>query len=397
MAFCDTFTGIVGANPASRSGDLNAQIWGVSRTNTLVNLGQGQFNQWFSATMTGCSGNPVAMAPRDVQVCNGRVIDATSDHGGQSILAMYPKQPFDFAGRTGTVGFDVSDDSTDAHAAWPEFWITDQPVPAPASSTIPAQESAARNSVGFQVAGQCGSGGVLVDSMRVTRNYVAADLPFTGGGCVQKGSVSGGLNHFEVRVSQSQVQVYATNPGSTSLVLMATANNANLTFTRGLVWIEDVHYNACKDANQCNHSFTWDNVGFDGPAPYRDLSFDVPDAGTTNGSNLGWKITSTPTVLHTLPVFQLQTPTSVLVTYNYWVQGFPSDNTIPQFRLNGGPWHVTAPPTGASDGWATIGVTVPLSEVLTSNVSNTIEFRNGGTQQVVSNVNVILIAGSPVT
>src|SRR5581483_9367686 len=46
-------------------------------------------------------------------------------------LAMYPKQPFDFAGRTGTVVFDVSDDSGGMHAAWPEFWVTNLPVPDP--------------------------------------------------------------------------------------------------------------------------------------------------------------------------------------------------------------------------------------------------------------------------
>lgn len=397
VAFCDTFSSTAGANPASRSGDLNAQIWGVSRTQTLTNVGQQAYNPWFSATMVGCGANKTVFAPRDVQICNGKLVTALSDHEGQPYLAMYPKQPFDIAGRTGTVGFDVSDDSTDGHAAWPEFWWTDQPVPAPNGSDLPAQQAAARNSLGVSFAGNCGgnSNMVGVDLMFATRNYVTANLGFNGSGCVTKGSLSA-MNHVELRVSQSTVQVYMSNGGSTSLVLVATASNANLTMTRGVIWVEDVHYNACKFANQCDHGFAFDNVGFDGPAPYRDLSFDVPDAGTTNGSNLGWKITSTPTVLHTLPVFQLQTPTSVLVTFNYWVQGFPSDNTIPQFRLNGGPWHVTAPPTGASDGWATVGVTVPLSEVLTNNVSNTIEFKNAGTQQVVSNVNVILIAGSPV-
>lgn len=398
MAFCDTFSSIVGANPASRSGDLNAQIWGVSRTNTLVNLGGGLFSAWSNATLVGCGANQTVFAPHDVRVCNGKLVTALRDTETQPYLALYPKQPFDIAGRTGTVGFDVSDDSTDGHAAWPEFWWTDQPVPAPNGSDLPAQQSAARNSLGVSFAGNCGNNSnmVGVDLMFATRNYVASDLPFSGSGCVTKGSLNS-MNHVELRVSQSTVTVYMSNAGSTSLIPVATATNANLTMTRGVIWVESVHYNGCKFANQCDHSFAFDNVGFDGPAPYRDLSFDVPDAGTTNGSNLGWKVTSTPVALHTLPVFQLQTPTSVLVTYNYWVQGFPVDHTIPQFRLNGGPWHVTAPPTDASDGWATIGVTVPLSEVLTNNVSNLIEFRSGGTQQVVSNVNVILIAGSPVT
>ena len=44
---------------------------------------------------------------------------------------MYPKQPFDFAGRTGTIGFDVSNDTHGTHAAWPEVWMSYKPVPAP--------------------------------------------------------------------------------------------------------------------------------------------------------------------------------------------------------------------------------------------------------------------------
>ena len=61
---------------------------------------------------------------------------------------------------------------------------------------------------------------------------------------------------------------------------MATIANANLTFTRGLIWIEDAHYNANKFGCHCQaqHTFTWDNVGFDGPVVARDLAFDANDA-----------------------------------------------------------------------------------------------------------------------
>jgi hypothetical protein len=39
----------------------------------------------------------------------------------------------------------------------------------------------------------------------------------------------------------------------------------------------DVHYNADKFGNQRNNSFSWSDVGFDGPVEPRDLTFDVPD------------------------------------------------------------------------------------------------------------------------
>ncbi len=390
VAFCDSFDRPAG-DPATRSGDLNAEVWGVSRTSTLVNLGQGQLNEWPAATLTGCGATTKVLPPNDVRVCNGRVFAPVADNGAQPILALYPKQPFDIAGRTGTVVFDVSADSEGPHAAWPEFWWTDQPVPAPHAGELPAQASFARNSFGFVIASQCGVNHgtqIGIDQMTVTRNYTSAPLSFTTGACVTKGSATGALNHFEVRMSQDRVEVWGTDAGSTTLKLMATATNANLTMTRGLIWVENVHYNAGKFDNQADHEFAFDNIGFDGPAPYRDLSFDVPDNNA--GGSLGWLVTKAPLALHTVPVYRMQTPTSALVTFNW----NPQVPTVPSVRVNGGPWHDTAWPPG--DGgiftWRTIAVTVPVGEV--HDGVNTIEFM--GDPTVVANVNVILVAGRSV-
>lgn len=109
VAFCDTFDAAT-PNPATRSGDLNATLWGVSRTNMRVNLGQGELNDFLPATLLGC-GAPQQVPPRDVRICNGRVLEAAQDGGGQLIVTLYSKQPFDIAGRTGTVVFDLSADS----------------------------------------------------------------------------------------------------------------------------------------------------------------------------------------------------------------------------------------------------------------------------------------------
>ena len=73
----------------------------------------------------------------------------------------------------------------------------------------------------------------------------------------------------------NQVDVYATDAGKTTpLVHIAKITDANLSFTQGLVWLEDVHYNADKSLRtplQHDHTFTWDNVAFDGPRVARDL------------------------------------------------------------------------------------------------------------------------------
>ncbi len=394
VAFCEDFS-VAHPTPATtaRTGDLDPTLWGVSRTGTAVNAGQGQYNNFFQATLVGCGAAQTVTPPRDVRVCSGRLQDAINDGEGQTTLAMYPKQPFDFANRTGTVVFDVSADSDGPHAAWPEFWITDQPVPAP-KGELTTQFPYARNSFGFMVAADfCPAGQTSVYQMMATRNYAFALIPFTSTGCVTKGSPTGGLNHFEVRVSQTRVEVWASDAGSSAVKQIAVAASPNLSFTRGVVWIEDIHYNADKFSNQRNHDFGWDNVGFDGPAPYRDLTFDVPDANVAAGGGavrLGYPLSSSPLNVSVQGVHWLQTPTTALVLFNWWAQV----TSVPTVRVNGGPPHTLVWPFDPTTfGWRTIAIPVPFSEVHSG--TNTLSFTSSDST-AISNINVGLIAASPV-
>src|SRR5262249_22725404 len=123
----------------------------------------------------------------------------------------------------------------------------------------------------------------------------------------------GGFNHVEFRISQNKIEVYATDAGTTSpLKHIADVVNTNLSFTKGVIWIDDVHYNADKGPmdrpSQRNHTFAWDNIAFDGPLLARDLSFDVLDSMVplnegTGGVLLGWDSTPMkPVALTTLPM-----------------------------------------------------------------------------------------------
>ena len=86
------------------------------------------------------------------------------------------------------------------------------------------------------------------------------------------------------------------NLAATPLVHLATIPNANLNFTRGLVWLEDVHYNGDKFNSQRLHTFFWDNLGFDGPVLPRDLGFDVPDNNVPdNSTQAGPSVVATDT------------------------------------------------------------------------------------------------------
>jgi len=157
---------------------------------------------------------------------------------------MYPKQPFDISGgRTGTIAFDVSNDSHGGHSVWPELWYVDKPVPTP--FVHDALESVPANGFGVRLAGTCpaNSGGgcgarffcpeypesvpvVTVDAAWVVNNYVTTEadafsspppgtFTVTPVECVQASSGPGNMNHFELRVSQNEIDVYGIDAGAT--------------------------------------------------------------------------------------------------------------------------------------------------------------------------------------
>jgi len=443
QAFCEGFNQATPFDARfSRGGEVNGMIWGASRSTNAVNSGQGWEENIWATRVDGCGTTAMVYPPQDIRICNGRLYESINDHGtaadiedgGVLVKALYPKQPFDFAGRTGTVVFDLSADTSGDHAAWPEFWITDKPVPAPFAFGD-GWRTAPRHGLGIRIAANycpgdgCGSscfnsGGtqpLTILDASIYRNYnVQNNVPIVWDECVKQPPknnntiASDKMNHFEVRVSTNQIDVYATdafsgtwNPSSFPLKHIAKIPNANLSFTRGLIWIEDAHYNASKtDPGQDIHTFMWDNIGFDGPKTYRDLSFDVPDSLTptndhsavwANTVNLGYPIYSGHNVtLQVTGVFRNQTPTSALVTLN-WL-GDSTNSVVPSFRVNGGPWHDTPWPFTDGNLYSerTIDVTIPVSE--TKDGTNTIEFRSLDAQgwTVIHNINLILVAGASV-
>jgi hypothetical protein len=407
VAFCDSFDA-PDPTPASRSGDMNAELWGISRVGTHSNVGQRDLNNFYPATLVGCGAPLKVLPPNDVRICNGRLLEAFWDNQQQQSINIYPKQPFDIGGgRTGTVVFDVSADAEEPHAAWPEFWWTDKPVPAP-HADISGHAPYARHSFGFSIAGTffktpsapvgtpCGATRTTIDRVMVTRNYQRFDIPFTSVDCVTKGSATGALNHFELRINTNRAEIYASDAGSLDVRLIAFADGLGLTFTRGLIWMEHLSYNACKFNGQCDHTFAWDNVGFDGPDTYRDLSFDVPDANDPQGDGslgLGYLVgPGTTARLTTLPVFRKQTPTGAIVTFNWWAE---VDPVVPSFKLNGHQYTPAWPYTTENQGWGWRTIDVPVDLAHVPDGPNVLEFTSS-VGQIVANVNVILIAGAPV-
>jgi hypothetical protein len=410
-AFCETFNSPAGIG--NRAGDLNGTLWGVSRLTANENF-SAPANGWATSSLNPC-GEAATAAPHDVQICNGEVHDSLNDGGTVAALAMYPKQPFDFAGRTGKIVFDVSNDSQGNHAAWPELWVSDQPVPDPFTHESTLQ-SVPRNGFGIRFAGcsngTCprGNGTVGVDSAIVVNNYTSNDS-FNGGSLqvqtldsvTQSGP--GQLNHYEIDVSQGQIDVYATDaftPGSALPALrhIATIPNAGLSFTRGLVWLVDAHYNANKFNSQGDHTFTWDNVGFDGPVLPRDLAFDVPDnnGGSTsdpNGvpaTNLGYFIGANSSLNVVDPgLYNVGNASAALLTFGYYVQTPPSSFNV---SINGHAVNFAIPVQPQPYSPGTIAVPIPLADVVNGN--NTITFTTGGNPMTVMNIDLIMVGAAGV-
>ena len=421
--FCDTFDT---KNPgiASRTGDLDPNVWGVSRATGSVNFGGGVYNGWASTMLRTCNGTVRVSAPSDIVICNGQLRQASNDNasgvfgnGNVTVLAMYPKQPFDFAGRTGTVSFDISNDSRGIHAAWPEFWLSNLPVPTPFNH-FDSWQSLPEHGLGIRFAaavsagqyGLCPNGKNLdktrwtVDSAVVVRNYVMDDT--NGVGVRTKMAVqtldcvisppedSGIMNHVELKISQNQIDVYATDagvaPSPATLRKIAVITNANLSFSRGLIWLQDSHYNADKTEgpSQREHTFVWDNVAFDGPFTYRDFSYDALDANQPNGVylNLGKYSDANQTASwNVLNMPANPKAASVRVLFNFWPNSTPKTLNV---TVNGHAHPTPWPYPDTQGAWRTLAVTIPITDLVPG--TNVVQL--GSDQAMVtSNINIVLV------
>ena len=418
VAFCDTFDA---PNPViGRSGELDERVWGVSRVSGNTTL-DSNLNFWRPTDLVHCSGTLTGVRPPDdVRVCNGEVREALNDDDTVIALAMYPKVPFDFAGRTGTVSFDVTNDTHGTHAAWPEFWLTNAPVPAPFTHggdllSLPKHGFGIRFESFYNV-GQSDSvcpnngkrrWGLERGSIVVSRDYALDDpslgpatVSMTPLGCVTASSgPNGDKNHIELRIAQNRIEVWAADAGNpASLRIIGRVDNANLTFTRGLPWIEDAHYNSLKSIGcdtggvrhpdcQRMHTFAWDNFGFDGPSLGHDLTYDVLD--NPGSSNLGWRATrGSPLIKQTLPIepTDLARATNPSLLFNFYHVDAPLTF---EYSINGhahtGTWPFQSRRTY---NWRSIELPIDLSDLAAG--PNQVSIGFGSASAVVANINILL-------
>src|SRR5882724_1352147 len=98
------------------------------------------------------------------------------------------------------------------------------------------------------------------------------------------------LNHFEIQISQSRIDVYgsdfSTDNGNTfpNYKLLYSAN-INLPFTRGYVHFNARNHATIKYGFGPDVVFHWDNLGFDGPVIAAPRAYEIPDNSVVTSYN----------------------------------------------------------------------------------------------------------------
>ena len=356
-----------------------------------------------TATFCGATFQNIAVG-QDFKFCSGvdgrgnvsRQLHEVIEEGGDNIYvnSMMARQPFDFAGRTGTIVFEVDAKifpRNDGHGWWNEIWISEDPSPIPYQRGLPSVDSVARNSVGFVFQGTnwwdgCNKANMLngVTDVVVSTNYVMRDLTSTIDmfkapyGCFKVADSK--LNRFELRISKDMAELYASDAGMpSSLRLVMRVNNLNLAFTRGYISFQHTHYNASKSPAGSNQpgttpsqTFRWDNIGFDGPVITPLSGYDVPLPIKVSGGASSFGIPITPAATMTVTKVDLTGATKAMLNFNV----FPTLDIA--YSLNGNAWHTVKDPLNDVGNWRIRGhsIEVPLSELKTG--TNTISIKTVG-------------------
>lgn len=297
-AFCETFNEGPSVNNG-RGGDLDPTKWTASRlSGEITNSGQGGLNPQLVAPIPACRSTftqTIVYSPWDTLICDpsgsktAQLMTAASiqNYGTNSYMIL---QPFDFAGRTGKIDFDVDAVSIPL-GGYPEIDITDQPVPAPTFREFNNFEvgSIPQNAIIVKFGNVCNSNTSAAPyNVMVYKNYVGTILTPTysssNGGCVQ--TTAGSLNHFEIQLSQTQISIYGSDFSTDNVTFpnykLLYQANISLPFTQGYVHVDARNHATLKYGDGPDAIFHWDNIGFDGPSIPALRAYEIPDNNTVS-------------------------------------------------------------------------------------------------------------------
>ena len=299
MAFCDTFQTIVGGG---REGDLDPAKWSFTRATQANNPEAGLVNNYLPFNAEFCTTHQMRLADNDSFICGEQFgesnhwMEGMADGGSYVLNSLRARQPFDFAGRTGNVVFDVDAKTEGSHSFWPEVWLTDEPVQGP-HQDFPGTHLYPRNGIEFLFnADWCGGAPQSQNALRqivVFNNYQPTDYDFQYSPCFT--TQDDMANHFQLKISSTSIAVWASDAGGANFREIASVATPPLPLTRGYLSFEHAQYAADKFNSTDTMTYHWHALGFDGPVLPADRGYEVPDADQKQpdgSTNLGYQ---TPT------------------------------------------------------------------------------------------------------
>jgi hypothetical protein len=347
----------------------------------IASSGQGTANPVPPAPVPQCRSGVTQTSvfpPNDTLICDpsgtmSRQLMTAVSIQNYGVNSYMPRQPFDFAGRTGKIVFDV-DAVSHFIGGYVEIELTDDPSPATTFREVQNYEvgPVPKNGLSLRFAEQCPPTGAAPHNMMVYNNYAGTVITPTfdyAVGCVD--TSQGSLNHLEIHISQTHIDVYGSdfspdNGQTFPNYKRLYSADINLPFTRGYVHFNAKNHATVKYGFGPDAVFHWDNLGFDGPVIAAPKAYEIPDNtttttyipddNTTTGQerNLGYQIldgtTGTPAGIYdpsnkinalTFQNVDISGITSATLTMNAFFNaaGHPADTSWGiTYRFNGGAW-----------------------------------------------------------
>lgn len=327
------------------------------------------------ATLRPCRSGLAAqvLPPNDTVVCDANAAIASAhlmtavgaQNYGQNSYRI--RQPFDFAGRTGKIVFDVDATVENGLLGWISVEVLEDPTPVPSfvmATDNDEDASVPRSGFELQFQNRClnaaGTPEVGLRALLVYRGYQATvHTPPDSAPCVA--TQRDHLNHFEVRVSQQNIEVWGTPASAdgrqfSSPVRMFSVP-VSLTFSRGFVSISGHNHATLKYSDNKMDAWVtrWDNVGFDGPVVRNWREYSVADSLTPGTGawnrdgpvvSVGYRVADAadgPSQTLHLRNVDLSNAVSARLALSAWYLlnpdfGGDPPNTVLRYRLNGKAW-----------------------------------------------------------
>lgn len=303
-AFCDTFES--GPKDGGRSGELDAAHWSVVRGmpynsssfDDAVRIGPaliGQCRSDLSDTMVLPDSDVLVCDPTATIPSRHALATAAAQNYGLSTYRI--RQPFDFAGRTGTIRLDM-DLTNNGLGGWPALVIAQDPSPTP-SFDWQERGSGPRNGVEIEFGtGWCNTPHTLEPIIYAFRDYVqTAYVPSFDCDIPHATTAPGSLNHVEIYLTEQHLEVWTSDASEDGVTFpnlhLLWSGDIDLGFSRGYVSLALRNHATIKYWLGSAASVRFDNIGFDGPVLKDWREYSAPDSLTSFSGLPGCKMEST--------------------------------------------------------------------------------------------------------